>query len=159
MKRKLTDLVIVILLLVLVALYIRAPLRPAHLGPVSVMVKGYEMNAAGQTNALVSISNEGSRAVDFAAGTQVLQTSGWVDPSSTVSNQFNLTMFLDPHIAPGSNRVVSIPVPPGASSWRVRVMCQKAYPEHWSKKLRWVSDIYIFKRGIVEHFYSGEMKR
>ncbi len=113
----------------------------------------------GETNALVSITNEGSGTIDFAVGTQVLQASDWTDPSSTASNQFTLTIFPDPQIAPAGNRVVSIPIPPPGSPWRVRVMCQKTYPQHWSNRLRRISDIYIFKRGIVEHFYSDEIKR
>src|SRR5882672_8642877 len=140
MKRKLVDIAIVLVLLTMVAFYVRAPLHRGYLGPVSMALKGYQTNTTGQIAAFVSITNEGLQPVDFAVGTQILRAAEWVDPSSTVSNHFNLTLLPDPHIAARTNKLVSLPIPPPPCSWRIRLMYQKSYPEHWSKKLRWISD-------------------
>ena len=160
LTRKLAVVVVAVLLVVSAALYVvRVPLRGGYLGPVSVSVQGYQTNATGQVTALVAITNGGSHIVDVAVGTQLLRTSGWVDALSGMSNRFSFTIVLNPQLAPGSNRVVSVAIPAPPSSWRAYVMCQKRYPDHWSKSLRWISDAYVLKRGVVEQFYSQEIQR
>jgi hypothetical protein len=109
--------------------------------------------------AMVAITNGGSHTIRFAVGTQMLQNSGWVDLVSGRSNHFNLSIDPDPLILPHAERVVPVGIPATTSPWRIFAMCQKEHPEHWSKRLRWIADGYVLKRGVVEHFYSPEIQR
>jgi hypothetical protein len=158
MKRKLIAVICLVSLLVGRALYVRrTPLRGGYLGPVAVSVQQYKTNALGQVTAMVAITNGGSQTIRFAVGTQMFQNSGWVDSVSGMSNHFNLSIDRDPLILPHAERVVTVGIPAVTSPWRIDAMCQKQYPEDWSKRLRWIADVYVLKRGIVEHFYSPEI--
>jgi hypothetical protein len=159
-KRKIIAIVCVFLLLVVTPFYVmRIPLRGGYLGPVAVSAPQYKTNALGQVTAMVAITNGGSHTIRFAVGTQMFQNSGWVDSVTGLSNHFNLSIEPDPLVPPHAERVVPVGIPATTSPWRVYAMCQKEYQEHWSKRMRWIADVYVLKRGVVEHFYSPEIQR
>lgn len=159
MKRRIAIVVCVVLLVLLSALYVRTPVRKGYLGPIGVTVQGYQTNIAGQVEALVAVTNGGSRIVDFGVGTQLQQPTGWADAVSGTRNNLNLTIEADPKLAPGSNKLVSVVLPASPSPRRIYVLCQKHYPNDWTTRLRWNFDTHILKRGIVEHFYSDVIEK
>ncbi len=160
MKRTIVAIVCLVALLIVTALYVtRVPPRGGYLGPVAVSVQQYKTNGLGQVTALITITNGGSHIIRFAVGTQTLQNSGWVDSVSGMSNHINLSIDPDPLMSPHSERAGAVDIPATTLPWRVYAMCQKEYPEHWSKRLRWIADAYVLKRGVVEHSYSPEIQR
>ena len=107
-------------------------------GPVSVSVQGYKTNqTSGQVTTIFAITNGGPHDIRFAIGTQIRQSSGWADSVSGSSNQFNLSIDSDPVIlADEAIGWCLWEFPATAFPWRVYALCQKEYPEHWSKSLR-----------------------
>lgn len=158
MKRKIIAIAFFASLLVASLFYlVVVPLRRGFLGPISISAPQCNTNAFGQVTATVTITNGGSHTIRFAIGTQVLRSSNWVDAASGESNHYNLFVDPNPLIAPQSERVVAVGIPATTSPWRIYALCQKEYPQHWSTRLRWVSDVYLLKRGVVEHFYGRQI--
>jgi hypothetical protein len=160
MKCKIIVIAGVFLLVTATYFYItRVPLRGGYLGAVSVALQGYQTNQQGQLTALIDVTNGGPHVIRFAIGTQVLQYSNWVDSVSGLSNHSTMSIDPNPLLSPGANRTVSVMVPAAPTTWRVYMLGQKEYPNDWLRPFRWISDGYILKKGVVEHFYSTEVQR
>jgi hypothetical protein len=122
-------------------------------------VQKYKSNALGQVTAVVAITNGGYHVIRFALGTQILQSSNWVDSVSGTSDDFDLSIDRDPLLSPHGERVVSVAIPASTAPWRVYAMCEKHDSEPWSKRPSWIADAYVLKRAVVEHLYSPEIQK
>jgi hypothetical protein len=65
----------------------------------------------------------------------------------------------DPLLPSGSSKVVSIVIPSSPGTYRVFVMCQRHYPEHWASGARWVIDAFVLKQAVMDRIYSKEFQR
>ena len=156
--RHLLKIAIVVLVVSLSAtLYlIFVPLRAGYVGTVSVSLRGYQTNALGQRDVLVSITNAGPRVLQLSTGTEIRRTGGWED-SSGLTNHTTINPDADPILRPGTGRIVAVTDPQAGAPWRVFAFCHISYAQDWKGRLGFIADGYILKRKPFEKFYSSEI--
>lgn len=92
---------------------------------VSVSVRGIETNAiTGEITAHVAVDNDGTQALEFAYGIQILTAQGWAHTNGN-PKQFVSFMEDDPMLKSGSERLVSVARPSFGVPWRVVAVCWK----------------------------------
>ncbi|MBI1841925.1 MAG: hypothetical protein HYR88_13885 [Verrucomicrobia bacterium] len=133
------------------------PLRGGYLGKVDVSVRGYQTNALGQTQAILSVTNPGPHPLIVGTGIEIRSAGKWED-SSLIPHHRQLTLIgNDPALRPNTERTILVTVPQNNTPWRAFAFCQLTLAPDWKGRLAFLIETHVFKRRVAESFYTPEL--
>ena len=127
--------------------------------PVSLRLCGYQTNSSGQVSALVEVTNGSSDTLDVAIGTEILESSKWVDTGSGASDNWKMIVFGDPRIVPDTNRLLSVKLPDTDLPRRVYLRCQKYYSRNRLGRMLRRTAGFLRRGETVQVYYSEAFTR